>query len=102
MIPADTPTKIQKLKSLQPLNVNYYLDKNDEPHYWLADPYECHCLYVGGQKAYQNYQNIRLRNRTAREEEEAAQENLEASQSMEMNMMTPFGMGFGPGIGFGF
>ncbi len=102
MVPADTPTKMQKLKSLQPLNVNYYLGKNGEPHYWLSDPYQCHCLYVGDQKAYQNYENIRLKNRIARQQEEAAQENLEASQNMEMNMMSPFGFGFGPGIGFGF
>ncbi len=102
MIPANTPDKLQKLKGLQALNVNYYLGKNGEPHYWFADPYQCHCLYVGDQKAYQNYQNIRLKNRIAREQEEAAQENLEASQDMQMNMMTPFGLGFGPAVGFGF
>ncbi len=38
----------------------------------------------------------------ARQEQEAAQENYEASQEMQMNMMDPFfgGFGFGPGIGF--
>jgi len=102
IIPVDTPAKTQILKSLPPLKVNYYLGKGGVPRYWLADPYECRCLYLGDQAAYQHYENLRLQNRIIRQQQETAEENLEASQNMQMDMMSPFGAGFGPGIGFGF
>lgn len=95
--PADTPEKIQTLKNLPALSVKHYTGKDGALRYWLADPYGCQCLYLGDQEAYQRYAGIRLQNRMVREEEEAAEENMEASENM---MMPPFG--FGPGIGFGF
>ncbi|HVB82392.1 MAG TPA: hypothetical protein VNE82_20890 [Candidatus Binataceae bacterium] len=102
IIPVDTPAKTRILKSLPPLKVNYYFDKDGVPRYWLADPYGCRCLYLGDQVAYQHYENLRLQNRIIRQEQETAEENLEASQNMQMDMMSPFSGGFGPGIGFGF
>jgi hypothetical protein len=101
-LPVDTPAKTQILKSLPPLKVNYYFGKGGEPHYWLADPYQCRCLYLGDQAAYQHYENIRLQNRVLRQQQQTAEENLEASQNMEMDTMSPFGPGFGSGVMFGF
>jgi hypothetical protein len=96
--PADTPAKMQTLKNLPALTLKRYPDKNGKLHYWVADPYECQCLYLGDQEAYQRYEQLRVQNRMIREEQEAAEENMEASENMMM--MPPFG--FGPGIGFGF
>jgi hypothetical protein len=96
--PADTPAKKTALKNLPALKVRHYVGKDGELRYWVADPYRCHCLYEGGPEAYQRYENLRVQNRMIRQEQEAAEENMEASQNM---MMSPFGF-FGPGIGFGF
>src|SRR5579875_2809162 len=52
------------------------------------------CLYLGDEKAYQKYENLRVQARIARTEREAAEENYEAQQQMQMNMMNPFGFGF--------
>jgi hypothetical protein len=102
MVPADTPEKIQHLKTLPALKVNYYVGKDGAMRYWFADPDYCHCLYLGDEAAYQKYENLRIQARIAKNEQEAAEENYEAQQQMQMNMMNPFGFGFGPGIGFGF
>jgi len=103
MLPADTTEKLEHLKKLPPLKVNYYLNKKGQLRYWFADPDYCHCLYLGTESAYQKYQNLRLQARIAKEQHEAAEENQEAAQQMQMNMMDPFmGFGWGPGIGFGF
>ncbi len=102
MILADTPAKMQHLKTLPPLKVNYYTGSDGTTHYWFADPDYCHCLYVGDETAYQEYENLRTQARIAKNEQEAAEENYEAQQQMQMNMMSPFGYGFGPEMGFGF
>jgi hypothetical protein len=96
--PADTPAQAQALKNLPALSLRHYSGKEGVPRYWLADPYECRCLYLGNQEAYRRYEDLRLQNRMIRAEQEAAEENLEASENMSM---APFGF-FGPGIGFGF
>lgn len=96
--PADTPAKANALKNLPPLKVRHYTGKDGQLRYWVADPYGCDCLYEGGPEAYQRYEDLRVQNKMIREEQEAAEENMEASQNM---MMAPFGF-FGPGIGFGF
>ena len=59
MLPADTPQRIAETQRLTPLKVRYYLD-NGKPRYWFNDPVNCHCVYVGGQKNYQQYEQIRL------------------------------------------
>jgi hypothetical protein len=104
MIPADTPQKMQHLNTLPALKLSYYVGHDGQLRYWFADPHYCRCLYLGDEKAYQRYQNLRIQAREAQQEQEAAEENYEASQEMQMNMMNPFmgGFGFGPGIGFGF
>jgi hypothetical protein len=95
---ADTPGKLQALNNLPALSLRHYVGKNGAMRYWVADPYQCQCLYLGDQEAYQRYEPYRLQNKMVREEQEAAEENMEASQDM---MMSPYGF-FGPGIGFGF
>ena len=97
MIPANTPQKMATLDKLPPLKVKFYTGKDGNLRYWLADPYDCHCLYLGDESAYQRYEQLRLQNRMIKEQQEAAEANLQASENM---MMPP--MGFGPAFGFGF
>ncbi len=104
MIPADTPQKKANLKTLQPLKLNYYTNKEGQLRYWFADPDYCHCLYLGTEAAYQKYQDLRLQAQMLKQQQEAAEANYEAQQQMQMNMMNPFmgGFGWGPGIGLAF
>jgi hypothetical protein len=86
MLPADTPARLAETQRLTPLKVRYYID-NGKPRYWFNDPVNCHCVYVGGEKNYQQYEQIRLSQQAARQEAEAAQMNEEAAEQEQMNMM---------------
>ena len=63
---------------MTPLKVRYFID-NGKPRYWFNDPVNCHCVYVGSEKNYQQYEQIRLSQQAARQEAEAAQMNEEAA-----------------------
>jgi hypothetical protein len=71
---------------LTPLKVRYFID-NGKPRYWFNDPENCHCVYVGSEKNYQQYEQIRLSQQAAQQEAEAARMNEEAVQQEQMNMM---------------
>jgi hypothetical protein len=86
MHPADTPERQENLKTMTPLKVNYYV-RNGKPHYWFADPVVCQCIYVGTEKNYQQYEQIKLQQQMVQREEEAAQMNESAAQQEEMNVM---------------
>jgi hypothetical protein len=98
MIPASTPEKANQLKSLPPLKLNYYTGKDGKLRYWMADPYDCNCIYLGDEEAYQKYQQFKLQAKLAKEQQETAEEQSEAAQEMQMQMMDPFYGGFGPGF----
>jgi len=85
-LPADTPERIAETQRLTPLKVRYYID-NGKPRYWFNDPVNCHCVYVGGPKSYQHYEQIRLNQQAAQQEAEAAEMNEAAAQQEQMNMM---------------
>jgi hypothetical protein len=86
MMPADTPERVAETERLTPLKVRYYID-NGKPRYWFNDPVSCHCVYVGGEKNYQQYERIRLSQQAAQQEEAAAQMNEDAVEQEQMNMM---------------
>jgi len=86
MLPADTPARVAETQHLTPLKVRYYFD-NGKPRYWFNDPVSCHCVYVGGEKNYQQYERIRLSEQAAQQEEAAAEMNEDAVQQEQMNMM---------------
>jgi len=99
-VPADTPAKQQSLSTLPPLKVKYYDDKEGKRQYWMADPYACKCIYTGDDAAYGRYWNFKLQQQEAHDQEQAARENMEVQQDMEMDMGgSPWG--YGPGIGIG-
>ncbi len=97
MLPADTPERQEKLGTLLPLQVQYYIGKKGKLHYWMADPYYCKCMYLGSEQAYQQYEKEKLNQQFQEQEGEISRENLEARQMEEMDMQedafNPYGMG---------
>ncbi|HVN90220.1 MAG TPA: hypothetical protein VMT61_10440 [Candidatus Binataceae bacterium] len=55
---ADTPKRMEKLGELPPLKLTAGMHKG-KPAYWMADPYACQCLWVGGQHAYSEYRQLK-------------------------------------------
>lgn len=104
MLPADTAQRQQQLSTLPPLTVSYYVGRTGKLHYWMADPQFCKCLYLGSEEAYQKYEQMLLQEHWQHKENEAARDNLEASQEEQMEwqteMFNPYGgMGWiGPGM----
>jgi hypothetical protein len=80
-VPANTPARVDKLNEMTPLKVSYF-SRNGKPSYWFADPYVCHCLYVGSE---QNYDEFR------QQQQERAQQVTEESEqrSYEQFMASP-------------
>ena len=97
MLPADTPEKQKHLDSLLPLQVEYYVGKTGNLHYYMADPYYCKCMYIGTEQNYQKYEQIKLNEQFQATEGEISRQNLEAQQMEEMDfqeeMFNPYGMG---------
>ena len=56
-IAANTPERIQVLKTLPPKKVTP-VDRNGEIFYVYADPDGCRCLRVGRQEQYEMYQRL--------------------------------------------
>ena len=99
MVPADTPESQQKLASVLPLDVQYTVGRLGKMHYWMADPYDCKCMYVGSEQAFQKYEKMKLNEEWAEKEDRIAQENLEYRQMEEMDMQEEM---FNPYGGFGY
>jgi hypothetical protein len=85
MHPADTPERENALKLLTPYKMRYYT-RAGTLHYWYADPDFCDCIYVGKEKNYQRFEQLRVEQRMASEQAQAAQLNEEAAQQEELNM----------------
>ena len=97
MLPADTPERQKQLESLLPLQVDYYVGKTGNLHYWMADPYYCKCMYIGTEEAYQQYEKLKLNEQFQAKEGEISRQTLEAQQMEDMDMQeemfSPYGMG---------
>ena len=98
-LPASTPQQIERLKSLPPLKLGYYVDDNGGANYWLADPDNCRCLFHGDEVAYQQYENMKLESQMAEQQQRAYE--TQTLRQQQMMMGPPFGPpGFGQS-GFG-
>jgi hypothetical protein len=86
--PANTPEKLAQLKTLTPLKV-MPKQQNGKAFFVVADPYECKCLYVGNEKAYDAYQKLSLQQEYAEDNLEAAEMNEDAA--MDWGMWGPWG-----------
>ena len=62
--PADTPQRIAELQSL-PARRLLSRTQDGAVSYVFSDPAGCHCLYVGGEREYQEYQRLRLQKERA-------------------------------------
>ena len=56
---ADSPERQQDLVKSLPSRQIVKRDQKGTPEYIFADPDNCHCLYVGGQKEYAKLQELR-------------------------------------------
>ncbi len=86
--PANTPEKLQQLKSLTPRAL-VQMQKDGAPYWVVADPTVCQCLYVGDQSAYQRYEQLKLRKEYADEQLMTAEMNADAA--MNWSMWGPWG-----------
>jgi len=93
MIVANTPDKLEHLKSLPQLQVQYYADEAGHPKFWMADSEFCQCIYLGDEAAYQKYQQLSIAQRLTERQEQAAAEQEMAAQRMRMGMMRPWRYG---------
>jgi hypothetical protein len=55
-----------------------------------ADPEDCDCIYVGDEQAYQRYQNLRVQQGIAEQQEAAAEMNEDAA--MEWDLWGPLAL----------
>ena len=55
---ADTPERVAELQSL-PARQLLLRPQNGAVSYVFSDPVGCHCVYVGGEREYQEYQRLR-------------------------------------------
>ena len=67
MIPADTPDKRNKL-ALLPQKQIITRDRNGKTVFLFADSSGCQCLYVGNEKAFQNYQTLWVQHNIAEQQ----------------------------------
>ena len=72
--PADTPGRQASLLAL-PAGQLVMAPRGGKQAWLYADPEGCHCLYVGGAHAYQEYQRLRVSQRIAETQLQAAQLN---------------------------
>jgi hypothetical protein len=86
--PANTPEKLGQLKTMTPLKI-MPTQRDGKPFFVVADPYECKCLYVGNEKAYDTYQKLKLKQEYAQDSLAAAEMNEDAA--MDWGMWGPWG-----------
>ena len=75
---ADTPEKLDHLKSLRPYTLTYST-RRGKPHYWYADPSGCQCLYVGTEAAYRRYDQLAIQRDLAKSAKAAATMDADAA-----------------------
>jgi hypothetical protein len=73
---------------LKPLKI-LTKQQGGKPFFVVADPYECMCLYVGNQNAYDAYQKLSLQKQFADDRLEAAEINEDTA--MDWGMWGPWG-----------
>jgi hypothetical protein len=81
--PADTPERLAHLQSL-PSQKLFSQTRDGKVYYLYADSEFCHCLYVGDEPAYQQYQKLSVEKEIAQTEENAAMMNEDAAMQWEM------------------
>jgi hypothetical protein len=81
--PANTPGRLAHLQTLPPQKL-FSKTRDDKVYFLYADPEFCHCLYVGDEPAYQEYQKLSVKKEIAEAQESAAMMNEDAAMQWEM------------------
>lgn len=97
--PANTPERQAMLSRLPP-NRFVVRAKGDSIHYVYSDPQVCHCLYVGSQRAYDQYKRDQQRQHLADDEQMTAAAYTDAA--WKWDAWGPWGPGYGFGYGPGY
>jgi hypothetical protein len=78
MKPADSPDKAADLQKLPPRQL-VPQQRDGQPYYVYADPDVCKCIWAGDQKAFAQFQQLRIRKQIADEQLAAAQAYRDAA-----------------------
>ena len=87
-VAADTPDKAAQLQTQKPLKI-IARRKDGQTIYTYADPYDCHCMWVGSQDQYVTYERLALDQRIAKENLETS----EAEEDASTMAWAPWGIG---------
>jgi len=77
---AETPEQISNLQSMTPHTLVPH-DKDGETLWVYADPKVCKCVYVGNEKAYQEYEKLAFKQRLANQQQMTAAMNEDAAMN---------------------
>jgi len=87
---ADTPDKMKQLEALPQRQIVPH-KKDGKIYYIYADARDCKCVYIGDEKAYQQYKQFVYEKRQDRKDDIAAEQT--AIMSMDPNFWSIFGHG---------
>ena len=87
---ADTPEKMKQLEALPQRQIVPH-KKDGKIYYIYADARDCKCVYIGDEKAYQQYKQFVAEKRMDRKDDIAAEQT--AIMSMDPNFWSIFGHG---------
>jgi len=87
---ADTPEKMKQLEALPQRQIVPH-QKDGKLYYIYADARDCKCVYIGDEKAYQQYKQFVHEKRQDRKDDIAAEQT--AIMSMDPNFWSIFGHG---------
>ena len=96
-VPADTPEKMARLRTLTPLMFNLG-ERDGKPYYTLADPDGCHCIWVGGKAAYLRLQDLEVQREIADSDRAIAKTDRQAAAAEDTpgDVFDPFDPAFFP------
>lgn len=85
---ADTPEKLKHVESFPQRQIVRH-EKDGKPYYIYADARDCKCVYVGDEKAFQQYKQFVYEKRLDRKDDSAAEQA--ATITMDSNFWGVFG-----------
>jgi hypothetical protein len=87
---ADTPEKLKQVEALPQRQIVRH-EKDGKAYYIYADARDCKCVYIGDEKAYQQYKQFVYDKRMDRKNDLAAEQT--AIMSVDPNFWSIFGHG---------
>ncbi len=87
---ADTPEKMKQLEALPQRQIVPH-QKDGKIYYIYADARDCKCVYIGDEKAYQQYKQFVADKRMDKKDDIAAEQT--AIMSIDPNFWSIFGHG---------